>query len=140
MTEDLDIEAFQRQIISEFRENGGKVGGMFEGATLCLLTTVGARSGLRRTVPLMYLDIDGQPLVVGSAGGSDKHPAWFHNIKKNPTVTVEVGTSTYEATAVIVPRAERDRLFLATTEVAPGYADYQAQTTRLIPIVTLHRQ
>ena len=134
-----DSQSFLQQIIAEFRANDGKVGGMFEGSTLTLLTTVGARSGQRRTVPLGYLEIDGQPLVVGSKGGADTHPGWYHNLRRNPLVTVEVGSTTYEAIAAVPPPDERDRLFAKVTEVAPGYADYQAQTARVIPVVTLHR-
>ncbi|WP_086820743.1 nitroreductase/quinone reductase family protein [Allokutzneria sp. NRRL B-24872] len=137
--EEFDFTDFQRQVIAEFRANSGRVGGMFEGSTLALLTTTGARSGLPRTSPLGYLEIDGQPVVIASAGGAPTHPAWYHNIRENPAVTVEVGTETYQALAGIPEGEERDRLFLKAVEQAPGYGDYQKQTTRVIPVVTLHR-
>ncbi|MER5704776.1 nitroreductase family deazaflavin-dependent oxidoreductase [Micromonospora sp. NPDC002296] len=130
---------FQNKIIAEFRANGGKVGGMFEGATLCLLTTVGARSGEHRTTPLGYLEVDGQPLVVASAGGAPNNPAWYYNVLKNPRVTVEVGNTSYEAVAEAPTGEERDRLFAGAVQVAPGYGDYQAKTTRSIPVVVLRR-
>ncbi|SDN47500.1 nitroreductase/quinone reductase family protein [Allokutzneria albata] len=138
-SDEFDFTDFQQKIIAEFRANGGRVGGMFEGATLALLTTTGARSGLPRTSPLGYLEIDGQPVVIASAMGAPSHPAWYHNIRKDPAVTVEIGTETYEAVAGIPTGAERDRLFAKAVEQAPGYGDYQEKTTRVIPVVTLHR-
>src|SRR5689334_22132435 len=97
----FDVNEFQRRVIEEFRQNGGVVGGMFAGATLALLTTTGARTGQRRTVPLGYLEVDGKPLVVASAMGSPKNPGWYHNVLNNPAVTVEVGTDRYRAMAAI---------------------------------------
>lgn len=137
--EEFDFHDFQRQIITEFRENNGKLGGMFEGSKLVLLTTVGAKTGLRRTNPLGYLEIDGQPLVVASAMGAPTHPAWYHNIRHNPTVTVETGTETYPAIAAIPDGAQRDELFAKVVDEDPGFGEYQAKTTRVIPVVTLHR-
>jgi deazaflavin-dependent oxidoreductase (nitroreductase family) len=140
MTEQsFDFHEFQRQIVAEFRANGGRVGGMFEGSTLALLTTIGARTGLHRTSPLAYLEIDGQPLVVASAMGAPTHPAWYHNIRHNPAVTVETGTETYDAMAGIPVGEERDELFGKVVEHAPGFGQYQGRTTRVIPVVTLHR-
>ena len=135
----FDMNAFQRQVIEEFRANQGKVGGMFEGYTLALLTTVGARTGKRRTNPLAYMDIDGQPVVVASAMGADKNPDWLHNIRKNPNVTVETGTETYEAIAAVPTGRERDELFAKVTALDSGFAEYQEKTSRTIPVVTLTR-
>lgn len=129
---------FNQQIIEEFRANGGKVGGPFEGARLLLLTTVGARSGARHTTPLGYLPDGGERvLVIASAAGAPNHPAWYHNLVANPLVTVEDGLFTYEARAVVLEGAERDRLFARAAEADPGWADYQAKTTRVIPVVAL---
>lgn len=129
---------FNQQIIDEFRANAGRVGGPFEGARLLLLTTTGASSGARHTTPLAYLP-DGaeRVLVIASAGGSDKHPDWFHNLVANPQVTVEVGSFTYEAKADVLTGAERDRLFARAAEANPGWAAYQAKTDRVIPVVAL---
>ncbi|MFE4663753.1 nitroreductase/quinone reductase family protein [Streptomyces sp. NPDC056716] len=129
---------FQRGVINEFRANQGKVGGMFEGSTLCLLTTTGARSGQPRTQPLGLMHVDGQDLVVASAAGAPANPAWYHNIRKNPIVTVETGIRTYRAIASIPPREERDQLFTRITEQEPGYGEYQRNTDRVIPVVALH--
>ncbi|QLY29676.1 nitroreductase family deazaflavin-dependent oxidoreductase [Nocardia huaxiensis] len=133
------MNQFQQFVIDEFRANSGRVGGMFEGSTLALLTTIGARTGEQRTSPLGFLSVHGRNVVVASAGGSTSNPGWFHNIRKNPRVTVEVGAETYEAIAAIPQGAERDRLFAEIVSLAPGYGEYQAQTTREIPVVVLHR-
>ncbi|MFE9534893.1 nitroreductase/quinone reductase family protein [Streptomyces sp. NPDC006691] len=135
----FDVNEFQRQVIAEFRANNGKVSGMFEGWTLAVLTTVGAKSGLRRESILGYLEFDGKGIVVASSNGADKHPSWYYNIRKNPIVTVETGSDTYQAIAGIPPAQERDQLFRRVIAAAPGYADHQAKTTRQIPVVVLHR-
>ncbi|MFF8608325.1 nitroreductase/quinone reductase family protein [Streptomyces sp. NPDC015346] len=135
---------FNSRIIDEFRTNAGELGGPFEGWALLLLTTTGARSGKDHTTPLGFVedrDEDGRDrlLVTGSAGGSDRHPDWYRNILVNPTVTVELGTETWRATAVAATGAERDRLFAKVVAAAPGYADYQKATDRIIPVVALYR-
>ncbi|MFV2012681.1 MULTISPECIES: nitroreductase/quinone reductase family protein [unclassified Micromonospora] len=135
----FDVNEFQRRIIEEFRENGGKVGGMFQDATLALLTTTGARTGEQRTVPLGYLEVDGKSVVVASAMGAPKNPAWYHNIRHDPAVTVEFGTDKYRAMAAIPDGDEYEKLWAKVVEQAPGYGDYQARTTRRIPVVVLHR-
>ncbi|MGV9777731.1 nitroreductase/quinone reductase family protein [Streptosporangium sp. NPDC003464] len=135
----FDVNELQRQVIAEFRANNGKMSGMFEGWTLAVLTTVGAKSGLRRESILGYLEFAGKGIVVASSNGADKHPAWYHNIRKNPIVTVETGSDTYQAIAAIPPAQERDKLFDRVIAEAPGYADHQARTAREIPVVVLHR-
>ncbi|MFC5801371.1 nitroreductase/quinone reductase family protein [Streptomyces formicae] len=129
---------FNQQIIDEFRANGGSVGGPFEGGRLLLLTTTGARSGARHTTPLAYLpDGAGRVLVIASAGGAPKHPDWFRNLVARPRATVEAGVFTYEAEAVVLEGAERDAAFARAVEGNPGWADYQARTERVIPVVAL---
>jgi deazaflavin-dependent oxidoreductase (nitroreductase family) len=135
----FDFNAFQRQVIDEFRSNEGRVGGPFEGSALALLTTIGARSGQPRTSPLAYLTIDGQPVVVASAMGADKNPDWYHNLLKNPVVTVEFGTDRYEAVAAAPGGADRDALFAEVVAADPGFGEYQEKTSRAIPVVTLTR-
>ncbi|GGK74336.1 nitroreductase/quinone reductase family protein [Streptomyces flaveus] len=130
---------FNRQVIEEFRRNAGQVGGYFEGARLLLLTTTGARTGTRHTTPVGYLpDGGGRVLVIGSAGGAPKHPDWFRNLLVHPQVTVETGVFTYEARAVVLEGEERDRVFARAVEAEPGWAEYQAKTDRVIPVVALH--
>ncbi|MEU2432331.1 nitroreductase/quinone reductase family protein [Streptomyces sp. NPDC007861] len=129
---------FNQQIIDEFRANGGSVGGPFEGGRLLLLTTTGARSGARHTTPLAYLpDGAGRVLVIASAGGAPKDPDWFRNLVARPRATVEAGVFTYEAEAVVLEGAERDAAFARAVEGDPGWADYQARTERVIPVVAL---
>ncbi|MGW5364424.1 nitroreductase/quinone reductase family protein [Actinopolymorpha pittospori] len=129
---------FNRQIIEEFRANAGQVGGPFEGARLLLLTTIGARSGAPHTVPLGYLPDGGErTLIIASAGGGPRHPAWYHNLVANPRVRVEDGVFTYEADAVVLTGDERDHVFARAAEADPGWANYQAKTTRVIPVVAL---
>ncbi|MFE6780771.1 nitroreductase/quinone reductase family protein [Streptomyces sp. NPDC057680] len=135
---------FNRQVIEEFRANGGRVGGMFEGAALLLLTTTGARSGRAHTNPAVYVRDGARLLVFASNAGGPKHPAWFHNLSADPYVTVELGTpegtvERFGATAVVTEGEERDRLYAEQAERDPGFAAYQAATDRLIPVVALHR-
>ncbi|MEV0039166.1 nitroreductase/quinone reductase family protein [Streptomyces sp. NPDC050804] len=131
--------SFNQSIIDEFRANAGKVGGPFEGGDLLLLTTTGARSATEHTVPLGFVRADGLLLVVGSAGGADRHPAWYHNLLARPMVRVEIGTEAFEAIAVPAEGARRDLLFEQIVRTAPGYGDYQARTTRILPVVALER-
>ncbi|MFC4002710.1 nitroreductase/quinone reductase family protein [Prauserella oleivorans] len=129
---------FNQHIIDEFRANGGRVGGPFADARLILLTTTGARTGIRHTTPLAYLPDGGQRiLVIASAAGSPKHPDWFHNLVANPRVTVEDGAFTYDADATVLDGPERDEVFARAVEADPGWGDYQAATTRTIPVVAL---
>ena len=100
------MKAFNQSIVDEFRANGGKVGGPFEGATLLLLTTTGAKSGQPRLAPLAYLTIDGKMIIVGSKAGADTNPAWVHNLRANPRAHIEVGTEAYD---VDRPRAAARR-------------------------------
>jgi deazaflavin-dependent oxidoreductase (nitroreductase family) len=129
---------FQQQVIAEFRANGGRVGGPFAGARLLLLTTTGARSGAPHTVPLGYLPDGGEQfLVIGSAGGSPRHPAWFHNLVANPHVTVEDGVFVSDALAVVLEGADRDRAFARAVEADPGWAEYVERSGRTLPVVAL---
>ncbi|MEO3793551.1 nitroreductase family deazaflavin-dependent oxidoreductase [Nonomuraea sp. B10E15] len=128
---------FNQQVITEFRANEGRVGGMFEGAPLLLLTTTGAKSGKQSTTPLMYLPDGDRHVVIASAGGADKHPAWYHNLRATPKATIEVGADTFEASAVAVEGEERDRLYARMVAQAPQFAEYEAKTTRRIPVVVL---
>ncbi|MFD7706801.1 nitroreductase/quinone reductase family protein [Streptomyces sp. NPDC059786] len=129
---------FNQQIIDEFRANHGRVGGPFEGERLLLLTTTGARTGAPHTTPVAYYP-DGaeQVLVIASAGGAPRHPDWYRNLVADPRVKVEDGVFVYDAEAVVLEGAERDRLFARAVEAEPGWAEYQAKTERVIPVVAL---
>lgn len=135
-----DMNDWNRQTIEAFRANGGKVGGVWEGRPLILLTTTGAKSGKRRTRPMMYLPDGDRLLVFASKGGAPTNPAWYHNLLAHPEVTVEVGTETYEANATVLKGEERDRLFARQAELYPQFGQYQARTTRKIPVIALERR
>lgn len=131
---------FNASIIDEFRANKGQLSGPFADARLLLLTTTGARSGRPHTVPLRYTPHTGdRVVVVASAAGAPRHPAWYHNVLANPTVTVESGGFTYEARAEVLAGDERDEVFARIAEHDARWADYQAATARVIPVVTLAR-
>jgi deazaflavin-dependent oxidoreductase (nitroreductase family) len=131
------IKAFNNTVADEFRANDGKVGGQFKGANLLLLTTTGAKSGEPRVSPLAYFRIDGKLLIIGSFAGSDVNPAWVHNLRANPAARVEIGKESSDVTAQELPSDERDELFAQITAAAPGFAEYQAKTTRVIPVFEL---
>jgi deazaflavin-dependent oxidoreductase (nitroreductase family) len=123
------------KVIQEFRQSGG---GTSTGRTL-LLTTLGAKSGKERTVPLAFLADGDRLLIFGSRAGSDKHPDWYWNLRKNPVVTVEVGGEKYQARATPLEGEERDRFFAKQKEVMPIFADYESRTQRIIPVIALER-
>ena len=133
------LDDFNRGVVEEFRANGGKVGGPFEGGTLLLLHTTGAKSGQPRLSPLAYLTIDGKMVIVGSRKGAPTNPAWVHNLRATPKAHVEVGTEAYDVVAREVPLDERDATFAKVVELGPVFAEYQANTTRLIPLFELTR-
>ena len=123
-------------VIDRFRATGGNVGGPNR---LILLTTTGAKSGQPRTTPLAY-STDGDRLVIlASNEGKPHHPDWYHNLLANPLVTVELGRERFQARASIAEDAERERLFAQHAALMPGFAAYQHNTTRQIPVVILER-
>ncbi|MEO3760381.1 nitroreductase family deazaflavin-dependent oxidoreductase [Mycobacterium sp. B14F4] len=137
MTEIPDIKSFNAAIVDEFRANGGKVGGPFEGADLLLLHTTGAKTGQQRISPLAYFTIEGRTIVIGSYAGANTDPAWVHNLRANPRAHVEVGTSAYDVEARELPTAERDALYPLLVELAPVFGEYQSKTSRIIPLFEL---
>jgi deazaflavin-dependent oxidoreductase (nitroreductase family) len=124
-----------RQVVEEFRAAGGTVGGRFAGLPLLLLTTVGARSGRSRTVPLTYV-ADAERYLV-AAGGAGGNPAWYHNLLAHPAVTIEVGTAVLEAVARVAAGAERDGLFDRYAADQPQLVSYQAMASREVPMIVL---
>ncbi len=130
---------FNQKVIAEFRANGGKVGGQFAGMPMLLLNTTGAKSGQPRTNPVAYTTDGNNLIVMASKGGAPTNPDWYYNIKANPAVTVELGQEQFSAQAVIAEGAERDRLFNQMATAMPGFAAYQRNTDRKIPVVILTR-
>ncbi|MBA3287903.1 MAG: nitroreductase family deazaflavin-dependent oxidoreductase [Acidimicrobiia bacterium] len=132
-----DVNDWNTQIIEQFRANGGRVGGQFEGAPLLLLHTTGARSGQERVNPVMYQDLGGPLAVFASKAGAPTNPDWYHNLVANPAVTAEIGTETSRFRARIATSDERDRIWTQQKQDYPGFSDYEANTDRQIPVVIL---
>jgi deazaflavin-dependent oxidoreductase (nitroreductase family) len=135
-----DRNDWNRQTIEEFRANGGKVGGIWTGKSLLLLTTTGARSGTRRTNPLAYQQDGDRLIVFASKAGAPTNSDWYYNLVAHPEVSVEVGADTYDAIATVLTGEERDRLYAKQAEKSPNFAEYQEKTTRIIPVIALTRR
>ena len=133
------LHAFNKNLVDEFRANGGKVTGQFANADLLLLTTTGAKSGERRVSPLAYFRVDGKLIIIGSFAGAPVNPAWVHNLRANPQARVEIGADAFDVTARELPPAERDELLSKVIAVAPVLAEYQSKTSRVIPLFELQR-
>lgn len=130
---------WNRAVIKEFRANGGRVGGMFEGKPLLLLHHTGARTGVRRVSPLMYQELEGGYAVFASKAGADAHPDWFHNLASNPLTEAEVGTNTVRVNARVAEGEERNRIWVRQKRDYPMFAEYEAKTSRIIPVIVLER-
>lgn len=116
---------YKREVIAEFRSNGGRVGGQWAGRTLLLLHHVGAKSAIPRVTPLGYLPRpDGSFVVVACNGGSPRHPGWYHNLKANPAAVVEVGSHTFDVVATEVDQG-------APRRPRVGGCRYRSATRRL---------
>jgi deazaflavin-dependent oxidoreductase (nitroreductase family) len=136
----VDVEEYNQKLIEEFRAARGTDEGPMPGRPLVLLTTTGARSGKRRTTPMMYVRDGDRLLVFASNAGAPKNPDWYHNLVAHPEVTVEVGNDVFGAIAVVIAGDERDRLFARTVESYPFFAEHQEKISRRIPVVALERQ
>ena len=131
---------FNTSIVEEFRANGGRLGGPFEGAPVLLLHHSGAKSGTERVSPVMYQAVGDDFAVFGSKGGAPTNPAWFHNVVANPETSVEVGTDTVPVTARVASDEERLPIWSRQKELYPGFAEYEGKTSRKIPVVILSRR
>ena len=134
-----DWDGFNRGLVEEFRATEGHVTGRFAGRPLLLLTTTGAKSGLDRTIPLLYTRDGENIVVIASKGGEPTNPDWYHNLVANPIVTVELPGDTFRARAVVAQGDERRRLFDQQAAQMPFFADYERTTPRQIPVVVLER-
>jgi len=135
----MDMKEINRQVIEEFRANGGKVGGQFAGAPMVLLTTKGAKSGKTYVNPLVFSRDDDKYVIIASFAGGPKNPSWFHNLVAHPTPTVEIGGERFQAKATFPSGAERERLFNQQASQMPIFNEYRKKTTRQIPVVVLER-
>ena len=141
MADDLDgVNEFNRGIIEEFRANGGKVGGPFEGAPMLVLHSTGAKSGKERLSPVVYQAVDDDWAVFASKAGAPDNPDWFHNLVAHPEAEIEVGTERVPVTARVLEGEERERIWSAQKQRMPGFAEYEQKTTRTIPVVLLTRR
>jgi len=134
---------FNAKVIKEFRENNGHVPSYFEGRTVLLLHTIGAKSGQARLTPLVTLKTaNDEQFIIASAGGSEKHPAWYHNLVANPDVTVEVGTEKYDAIARVTEEPERTELYDYAASEMSFFAEYKVKTAsiRTIPVIVIERK
>ena len=132
------IKAMSRLNTWAYRATNGRLGGKFmRGAPVLLLTTVGRKSGTPRVAPLIYARDGERVLIVASKGGMDHHPLWYHNLVANPQVEVQIGADTRTMTARTATPAEKDALWPKVVAVYRDYADYQARTSRDIPVVIL---
>ena len=127
-------------LIDDYRKNGKPTSGPFLGRQVLLITTKGAKTGTERTTPLVWTKDGDKLVIVASKGGAPTNPAWFHNLRANPVVTIELGKEKFAARAnVAKPESERRRLYDRHAATHPGFADYEKKTTRRIPVVTLER-
>lgn len=132
-----DRNDWNRQTIEQFRANGGKVGGVWEGRPLLLLTTTGAKSGKQYTNPLMYMREGNDIYIFASKGGAPTNPDWYHNLVAHPDVTVEVGNEKINAAAKQVTGEERDKIYAKWAQMYPQFGEYQEKTSRKIPVIEL---
>lgn len=124
-----------------YKASGGRVGHRFPGTPqMLLLDHVGARSGQRRSSPLVYFSDGDDVVLVASKGGYPRNPAWFHNLRANPETTVRIGREQRAVRARVATEAERERLWPQAVATYGPYADYQARTERQIPLVILERR
>ena len=135
----MDMKEFNKSIIEEFRANAGVVGGQFAGAPLLLLTTIGAKTGQTRVNPLAYLADGDRYVIIASFAGAPSNPPWYHNLRANPEVTVEVGSETFSARAQTVAEPERTALYDKMVATMPVFREYQEKTSRTIPVIALER-
>ncbi|GAA5036501.1 nitroreductase family deazaflavin-dependent oxidoreductase [Terrabacter aeriphilus] len=132
------------KVVAEFRANAGRVGGNFEGAPLLLLHTTGAKSGEARVSPMMFQAVEGGWAVFASYAGLDVNPAWFHNLRAHPDVSIEVGVDgaveTIDVRARVLSPEEREPVWQEQKRRYPGFAEYEKKTERVIPVVLLTRR
>jgi deazaflavin-dependent oxidoreductase (nitroreductase family) len=136
-----DVRDINAEVIAEFRANGGRVAAPYDDPPPMLLVhTVGARTGLERVTPMRCLP-DGDVLYIfASAHGSDRHPAWYHNLLAHPDIVIEKGTETIPVHATVLHGEERDAIFARQAARFPSFAAMQARLTRRIPVIRLERR
>ena len=136
----MSLEEMNRKVITEFRENGGEVGGAFEGMPMCIINPIGAKSGEVRTKPLVYLPDGDRYIIIASFAGAEKHPPWYYNIIANPEFDLEVGNEKFRVRAEEVAEPERSGLYEKMVAMIPVFAEYRDKAKpRTIPVLALSR-
>lgn len=120
-----------------YRLTNGKVMGSLNGMPLLLLDTVGRKSGKQRTNPLMFIRDGDNYVITASAGGAEKNPGWFYNLRANPKTTIQVMDRKLPVTAIEASPAERARLWASLVAQAPQFKGYETRTRRIIPMMIL---
>ena len=133
------LKEMNQKVITEFRENKGKVSGRYANMPMLLLTTTGAKSGKTYVNPLAYTNDGDRIVIIASFGGAPKNPSWYHNLVAHPEVTVEVGSERFKAKATVATGEERQRLYDQQAKQMPNFAEYAKKTTRQIPVIVLTR-
>jgi deazaflavin-dependent oxidoreductase (nitroreductase family) len=128
---------WNQTVIEEFRASGGRLSGDFEGVPMLILHTTGAKSGEPRVIPLMYRQEGDSLVIFASKAGAPTNPDWLHNLRAHPAVSVEVGSETRPVVAREAQGEERERIWESHKEQFPGFAEYEAKTDRVIPVVVL---
>jgi len=132
---------YNTKIIEEFRANEGRVGGPWAGTTLILIHHIGAWSGTERITPLACSrQGDDRFAIVASNGGSPTQPNWYHNLKANPRIKVEVDTRKFIVMAEELDDTTRAELWPRLVAEAPALGEFQVRTPRQIPVFMLTRQ
>ena len=126
-----------RAVITQFRANGGRVGGYFAGAAMLLVHHLGARTGRERITPLVYVPVGRDMVVAATKGGAPSNPDWYYNLKAHPRVLVEVGTDRVVVTAAEIRGHDRDDFYARLAHLRPAFAGYATRTTRVIPMFRL---
>jgi deazaflavin-dependent oxidoreductase (nitroreductase family) len=140
MSSNNPMHAFTEALVNDLRANGGRATkGPFVDKPLLLLTTTGARTGQKHTAPLAFTRDGDRVIIIASMGGAPSHPSWFHNLQAHGRATIEVEGETYDVRPSVIHGAERRRLYDAQAEIIPSFKEYEARTTREIPVIALER-
>lgn len=130
---------FNKKVIKEFRNNQGRVGGYFEGMTLLLVHTRGAKTRQLRINPVATIQVGEDQVIAASKAGADTHPDWYYNLLATPDVIVELGEEKFTARAEIAQEPERTELYAKMKQAYPGFAEYENKTSRVIPVIKLRK-
>ncbi|WNG90094.1 nitroreductase family deazaflavin-dependent oxidoreductase [Mycobacterium sp. ITM-2016-00317] len=139
-----DNEDWNTKVINEFRANGGRVGGNFEGAPVVLVHHTGRKSGKQNVTPMMYLQDEQDPstiYVFASKAGAPSNPAWYYNLTAAGRANIEIGTETHDVSVTEVTGEDRDRIYAEQARRYPGFGEYEEKTAgiRAIPVLALRR-